>query len=632
MEKLLKETWNQFQGKGVPLVVHGMNVKLFIDDFWDLDKLNTQVTTTIYKKPIARMTFAKALLNMLILTTLDKHNVINPEMDIKNLRHFVFTGSGNIDTQSEYCDFVCNYAFEESKMKIYEVTELIGNIKECFVQFAWIIDDKQMMDISIIDIFELCDADETLKDWILNGPLKRDDYSLEEVEDIKAHTLQYISKVIEEKNIQPLKSLLAAGTGLRLAQFVDCLFMIGTRPDGDMVIPNIEKESWLRGISTPESFYYESKIARDATIITKLDIKDPGAFQKHVSYLNNPNYLNPNPDYMCDTIHYVEYFVKDQEVLNKIHDRYMIVDNNIRNVKRIDKSMSELIGKTVRLRSPQTCNSKEGICRYCFGENMYFDNVKGPLDSTNNIGVVLVKKYISPEGQNFLSSKHNMITILEKVTFDHDDKISITVKNVDTIVTNGRAFIDEECEIVDVDEKIDRTYYGSFKVELNGFIYTVDCSSKVFVTDDGILHVFYVNKRKSKTYLLIKDVFNKPASFENPIATLNKLIKSPYVVGELLMKNMIFRVMPDKSKVHPDYSEEFDKSELVFSNLRTSIIQNIGVVNKLCYGEFNNILTDPENYKPAPKMNYDVLFKDRSQFKEIQAKYLEKYKKEIEGE
>lgn len=619
--KLLKELWANIGKNGLPLVAPGQSPKIFIDDYWDMDKLQARITCTVKGKPVARMTFAKGLINMLLLTTLDKYGILQNHAD-ETIREFIFTGSGNVKSQDKYCEFIKDEAFNIHRKDIHEVSKLIGELKECFVQFAWIIDNKRLMDISIVDIFELCDADETIKDWIMNGPIKRDDMSLVEVEELKANCLKYIEKTINEKEIQPLKSLLAAGTGVRLPQFVDCLFMIGSRPDQDEVIPHIEKESWLRGINNEDTFYNEAYVSRCATIITKLDIKDPGSFQKMISYLNNPNYLNPDPHYMCDSIHFIEYFIKDQEDLNKVHDRYLILNNDVTNVRPIDKNKDqELIGHTVRLRSPSTCNSKVGICRYCAGEHIYFDNVKGPLDTNSNLGVVLSKRYISPIGQEYLSSKHNMVTIIQDITFNHNDKVDVFVKNIDIVYSNGEIILDDRF-------KLEENQYTGFMVKYKGEIFTVESDGILVLREDGNLHVVYKNKRRSKKYNDLKDLFSRPSQYENPIAELNKIVGAEYIVGEVLMRNMIYLDMKE-DKVRPDFSKEFDKDSLTFVSLKTGIIKNVGIVNKLCYGQFNDILTDPENFKEVPHMNYDTLYADRSDFEKMKEKYEAKYAEEI---
>ena len=636
-EAIVKRLWSEIQDKGLPLIatVSPNFPKLFIDEYWDMDKLNTPVVCTIDKEPIARMPLAKAILNMLIFTELKRFDILKGQYD--NYEDYIFTESGNIKSQDSYIDMVKDDCFNRMGMKFFEVTEVVGKLREAFVQFAWVIDSKKMMDISMLDIFELCDADDTLRDWILNGPIKRDDMSLWEVEELKKHTLDYIEKVVAEKNIQPLRSLLEAGTGVRLAQFIDCLFMIGTRPDQDEVIPNIEPESWLRGIQSEKSFYYESYISRCATIITKLDIRDPGAFQKYISYLNNSNYLHKNPEYMCDSIHYREYEIKDQHDLDMLNDRYMITNDNPKDVTVITKDMTHLIGKKIKLRSPSTCNSKEGICRYCAGEHIYFDNVYGPMGANANLGVKFTKEYIGEKGQNFLSSKHNMITIIRNIKFYHDKFIVIDVKYVDIIQVNGKIIIDEKYRVDDPVKDMTRTLYSGFKVETDGGIYEVTSDGLLELREDGNLHVIYKNMRKSKSYIDIKAILKRPFDYKDPITELNKVLESPYIVGETVCRNLICKHVDDGTKDGYDEKMDFSKplkpnESLKFMSYINGIKKAPGLVNKLCFGYFNEILVDPDNYVEAPPMNYDALYADRSNHEAYVEEYKEKYKEELEKE
>lgn len=606
LNEVLDTLWGHFQDKGFPLINKAHDIRLFVNEYWTLEKLQTRVTCTIDNTPVARMDFSKGILNMLLLTTLE-------EFGFKYGKDLIFTGSGNVKSQFKYTEMCKDIAFAMGK-DIHEVRELVGKIKECFTQFSWVLDNKLLADISILDIFDLCDADETLKHWILDGPVE-EGMSIEDVENKKRFCLEYLENVINEKDIQPLKSLLAAGCGVRLPQLIDCIFMIGSRPDGDEVLPHIHKESWLRGISTRETFYNEAYISRCATILTKLDIKDPGSFQKMVSYLNNPNYLNPDKDYMCDTQHYFEYYISNQAVLERLHDRYMFTDDITKPV-RLDKKNIELIGTTVRVRSPFYCNSQVGVCKYCSGEHMYADNVKGPLDSMSNIGVIFVKKYISPAGQDFLSGKHNMVTNIQGMVFVHDACVQIDVKDTNSVYSNGEISVCEEYIHTDCLHENYRgiLYYSKFNVTINDTTHVVENNNKIFFDEDkGVYKVVYGNNRKSKAYIRIKEIFSYPNRFGNPIMELNNITNSPYIVGELLLRNMIVTSGKTKDdKVRPDWSKTSEEiGPIEFIGLTSAIIANRGVVNKFPFGYFGEVISDPENYKPSGEMPYDVLYASR---------------------
>lgn len=610
-EKQMKEVWEAIQSNGLPLLAEGVDVRLFIGEFWTLDMLNTQVLCTYKTKPVARMNLSKAILNMLLINTLDRFGI---EFDKK----YIFTDSGNLKSQEAYSQMVMNDAFEMGE-NIFTVRELVGSIKECFVQLTWVLDNKLLKDISILDIFDLCDADETLKKWILDGPYE-EGMSIYDAEMKKAECLEYLEKVVNEKNIQPLKSLLAAGVGVRLPQMADCLFMIASRPDDDTVLPHIHFESWLRGVESRDTFYNESYIARRANLITKIDIKDPGSFQKNVSYLNNPSYLNEDEDYMCDTKHFITYEIKTQEDLDKLNDRYMIIDGDMTNLKVIDKNDKSYIGQTVNLRSPYYCNSKVGVCRYCTGENMYRDNVKGPKDSESNLAVIFVKKYIGPKGQDFLSGKHNMITNILNAIFGHDRNIEIRVKDTDVIYSNGTIVKSEEylmdnCKDENYRGKL--KYYG-FNVVYNNVSYPVECDSVITFDDDDRPHVTYGNNRKSKAYIEIKHVFYYPNEYGDLISRLNRILGSDYIVAEMLLRNMVVTAgkSPDERE-RPDWSKE-DIGPTEYLCLTSAIVNNTGVVNKFPFGYFGDVVSNPDNYKPVPAMPYDVLYMDRRDLSDIE--------------
>ena len=151
-EAIVKRLWSEIQDKGLPLIatVSPNFPKLFIDEYWDMDKLNTPVVCTIDKEPIARMPLAKAILNMLIFTELKRFDILKGQYD--NYEDYIFTESGNIKSQDSYIDMVKDDCFNRMGMKFFEVTEVVGKLREAFVQFAWVIDSKKMMDISMLGL------------------------------------------------------------------------------------------------------------------------------------------------------------------------------------------------------------------------------------------------------------------------------------------------------------------------------------------------------------------------------------------------------------------------------------------------------------------------------------------------
>ena len=71
----------------------------------------------------------------------------------------------------------------------------------------------------------------------------------------------------------------------------------------------------------------------------------------------------------------------------------------------------DLIGKTLRFRSPVTCNSKEGVCKLCYG-HLFDINI-----TLNSAGALAALKITEPIGQSILSSKHSQSTSSNELRF-----------------------------------------------------------------------------------------------------------------------------------------------------------------------------------------------------------------------
>ena len=89
----------------------------------------------------------------------------------------------------------------------------------------------------------------------------------------------------------------------------------------------------------------------------------------------------------CDTQVFIEYTIINDKMLKMLNGRYYydgygalhLLDYNT------DK---DLIGKTLRFRSPVTCNSKEGVCKLCYG-HLFDTNI-----TLNSAGALAALKII----------------------------------------------------------------------------------------------------------------------------------------------------------------------------------------------------------------------------------------------
>ena len=94
-----------------------------------------------------------------------------------------------------------------------------------------------------------------------------------------------------------------------------------------------------------------------------------GHFARKCMLLVSNTHLRKD-DKICDTVHPIEMTIKTKTHLNKLIGRYYKLFGE-REYKVIKKTDTHLIGKTILLRSPITCSSKNGICRACYGETLF---------------------------------------------------------------------------------------------------------------------------------------------------------------------------------------------------------------------------------------------------------------------
>lgn len=102
---------------------------------------------------------------------------------------------------------------------------------------------------------------------------------------------------------------------------------------------------------------------------------------------------------MCNTARPIWYTIESDEFLKMLDKRYYY-DEKGDMYQVVYSKDKDLIGKSLRFRSPCTCTSKDGVCAYCYG-GMF--EINKDLASA---GAYAATKESEPLGQAILSSKH----------------------------------------------------------------------------------------------------------------------------------------------------------------------------------------------------------------------------------
>lgn len=144
---------------------------------------------------------------------------------------------------------------------------------------------------------------------------------------------------------------------------------------------------------TLKEFYQNANEARSGLYTRSIGSSEPGALSRDIVYANSNIKLGEKD---CKTRNYFEIKINDT-LAKTLVGRWYLKGSGLVEIK----DPKDVIGKTIKLRSPLYCKSKSGVCQTCFGSGSEKLN-------TRNVGV-MAGALINTEGLNSYSMKarHN---------------------------------------------------------------------------------------------------------------------------------------------------------------------------------------------------------------------------------
>lgn len=231
------------------------------------------------------------------------------------------------------------------------------------------------------------------------------------LEQVKDKGMEITYKVIDKiKNSKKyigynhcLKDAFEAHEGVKDKQYKENSVNIGTKPNGQGSIYHaIINQAYITGgVNTPLYQFIDSGSSRVAQIISKKSVGESGGFSRILGLNNLPSYLNPDENYDCHSARPIELVIENKDMLKRLADRYYYLNPNGQELK-LNGDEDYLIGHTIWLRSPMTCESYargHGICRHCYGD-LYYVNRKA------NVGRYASELITEQLTQTRLSAKH----------------------------------------------------------------------------------------------------------------------------------------------------------------------------------------------------------------------------------
>ena len=400
------------------------------------------------------------------------------------------------------------------------------------------------------------------------------------------YTNQAINIIKNSKDIMGYDHGLTASFNAREAvnprQFKEALFNIGTKPNGSGgIFPYVIDSNFANGgVNTPLNYYIESSSARTAQILSKINIGDSGDFARILglnntdTFLFKPDERYPDLDYDCGSQNYIKYTVKSAKHLKSIRCRYY--RHNPNGMEHMtDGTDTDLIGKTIYLRSPITCAGPRngmGICRKCYGDLYH-------INYDVNIGKIAAEILSSQLSQRLLSAKHLLETEIRKMQWNAEFEDYFII-DVNSIVLNE---LDDTRGYLLIDPN-DITLVGD---EEDAALLSGDTEDEELEIDDTGVYSEYITHFFIKTpmgsQIEFKTNENEPLYISNELNSMirrkaspdNGIVKVPLSSLSNIPLFYIRIINNEMSKTMNDIMNVLDKSSITEVMTKDQAVQEI---------------------------------------------------------
>lgn len=276
--------------------------------------------------------------------------------------------------------------------------------------------DRIGLSISNNDFIELTKrSDEAKQSITCTFPIP-DNITPRELEQLTAKRTSDLMNFINKQKDLPIS--VYTNTGLfNKQQFKDFAVHIGFKPDlSGNTIPYTDDTNIFMGLKDNRGFTVDAAGGRKAEI-TKLKVSDAGALERSLAMLMSQNRF-VDTEYECDSHHFRVREIDSLETLNKLEGRVCTLNPNSNEYLIIDPDNSDLIGKTLYIKTPITCTHprrNEGyICSACYGKLM------SNLNCDIHIGRLVAFQSADEIEQKLLSSKHTIATNTVEIEFSEN--------------------------------------------------------------------------------------------------------------------------------------------------------------------------------------------------------------------
>lgn len=347
----------------------------------------------------------------------------------------------------------------------FRISDVFFHLTQISVDFSLIMglnfDGKTFIELykndsEIRDIMEV-EFDETLQPSEVEGELAR--LQNREIEIYKN----------DPKN--PIGVILSAQTGIKHKQLGEFTISQGYKPtlEGITIPKPINNSTILRGLDRPSYYYIGASASRKSLVTNKKVMGRAGYFGKKILLLSRT--LSMETDCLdCGSKHLVKYVIKTNKHLNKLNGKFFkFKPKSDEDLKVVNEKNTELIGKTIYIRSASTCalnNNK--VCPTCVGLNANLN-----YDISDGISAYESEEFSKVIEQNILSTKHLLTTNSEEIKFnkEFDDFFNIIGGEITPKITDGLQNILDYAIVIspeDMTKQDDQEYDSLYNNIING--------------------------------------------------------------------------------------------------------------------------------------------------------------------
>lgn len=567
-----------------------------------------------------------------------------------------FTGkSMTVQKIKEYID----YKFVDEYRSVLP-NKTINNVIDDTMYNLLVVDDFSLFLMNTINLedgfIEPMKANKEFYDVL---HINLDNVSLEDSKDYANKATDKLIELISADPDNPLSDYFIAKQCIKKNQFRDSAVALAQKPTGHGGIFPIKLDVNFINGGTKDlaSYYIESSNGRTAQIVVKNNTGESGHLARLLGLNNMDDVLHPDLNHNCNTNNLVPLTINNSKDLSKYIDRYYRLEPYGLE-RKITKNSLELIGKTIFLRSPMTCASKEhgGICYRCYGDLAY-------TNRDINVGKFAAETLTAKLTQRMLSAKHLLEAAVKKIKwnevfqrlFDTDANLVIVNNNV-TNLDEWTMIIDQDTIEFDSDEGDDRDYnmnITSFNVrnDVTGEIFDVNSEdyTSMYFTEEfiSILNreaqklddeyetkveiplialqdvvmfvVMIVNDDLSEaikkfTHCINRKDITTKFDLQGILTEMNKTLDNiginiRSVHAEIILSSLIRAV--DDILLTPDWEYKDVPYQIV--PLLSALRNNPSITKTLSFQDISRTLVNPITYKKSAPSEMDLFFMDKPQ-------------------